>query len=80
MRFTAFLTYPPFRADTKTIDFENPDTLETVAIINQTGDEERDLERADHFYLEKQLEGTHFPFKNGKVGLREMVPSPTHEE
>ena len=76
--FVAFLTYPPRNADTKRIDFGSPDILEIVAVIEGTGEEERELEKSEHFDLEKSLRSTRFPLeKGGKIRMR--IPEPPEE-
>ena len=66
--FVAFLANQPTpREHEGFVECYGPDIHEIVSIINQTGEEQRELERLDHFDLEKHLEGTHFPLSEGTV-------------
>lgn len=68
--FASFLSYPPHRPGTTEVDFDSPDIIEIVAIINATGDEERELERAEHFDLKTSLQSTRFDFIDGEIWQR----------
>ena len=71
--FAAFLADPPRFEGTTDADFGNPDIREIIDIINEMGEEERELERLDHFDLGEHLEKTDFPFISGKIRPK---PSP----
>ena len=68
--FAAFLADPPLFEDSREADFGNPAICEIIDIINETGEEEREFERADHFDLSEYLRETDFPFVNGKIRPR----------
>lgn len=66
--FVAFLTQPSVVPGTiPAVDYSSPDIAEIIAIINETSEEERDLEKADHFDLAKSLRRTGFSLVNGIV-------------
>ena len=68
--FAAFLADPPRFEGTTDVDFGSPDIREIIDIINETGEEERELERADHFDLREHLEKTDFPLRAGQIRPR----------
>ena len=72
--FASFLKHAPQHARSGRVDPDSPDTREIRDIINETGTEERELERLDHFDLEASLRHTHFPFRDGKIQFREQIP------
>ena len=65
--FVAFLADPPSHPSTGKINFDSPDLVEILAVINETGEEERDLEKADLFDLMASLDRTQFSVVNGKI-------------
>ena len=74
--FVAFLAHPPNRRGTDYVDIDGPDIFEILETFNSTGEEERELERAEKFNLEHALRGTFFNFENGKVSWNKIEHTP----